>query len=338
MASSFDDHLHLEQPAQGDTSWDAGINQNWAVIGEALSPDRLYFVSKSFTDANLHHASADFPHYFDTIQGAIAEGESRSLGNIGYTILVDAGVYNEQLVISKPVRISSYGQFSGGSGHFSGGRPWLRGSLSAEPVIRFTPPDGALIWASLQGLVIDNNYTGITQPPADTAYAIHCINHPTPTYGSSQNVLHLNDCALRMQTWGGDAANNGNEWEWGIRVEGWWDVNINRCDIGVLNFGGGENDGHIDKMLSAEGADASHKAIIVSRNCYFAHQIPAAHTGYTFHLEGQAQQWAHRVTSLQAQDSPPHELSENTGNAFIGIETGQETQHLNLYGISMARF
>lgn len=337
--STYEKHLHLSLPAQGDTDWDEEINEDLKMIAEAICPGRVLFVAKNYVDGNFFHtlsAATDRQH-FATIQGAIDYGEAEGWGDDseGYTVLIAPGTYNENLAIGGNVCLSSFPGASGGM--YGGGQVLINGDLTTlASVITIQPPDSIAGRVTLVGLTIDNRYnvdrSALAEIPATTPYAIYYKKQAT-TYGSSQNWFKMVDCHVRMQTWG-----RKNQWAAGIRVDGWVQVNIEGCQIQDLGYGGGFADlSFVRHLLHMEGDNASgySNLVLVKRTDLSAQgDTPGSGNHAIFYADNRATITAAFSSWDQTFSAPSYEDGGTGSNSFVGIDNATEIfNYRNIEGL-----
>lgn len=252
MSISYEDVLNLALPADGDESWGNATRQNAMVLGLLASPQNAYFVSPTFTDANLHNAGASDRRHFATLQeahDAIPTGAGTSYQP---TIYVFPGSFGENIAITKSCTIHGVSRvWSRNLGGLRGAR--LTGVAAVQsPTITITPTESAALSVAFVNLTISNAYN-VAAGAIDKGYALSIA--PQTLYGSTPNYVAFVGCDFRMQTYG-----VGNQWAAGFLMNGYNSVEFIDCTISGMSYAGGSYNGGIHNMFYAIGRYADSKA------------------------------------------------------------------------------
>lgn len=336
--SSYTSGIRLSKPAKGDQNWDAEINDNWTALAGVYQATRTFLVSPYFNNTNLPGlASATDRRLFDTIQGAVDAAAAKSYDVVGARVLIYPGTYNEQVTITdQSLTLANVG--AGSSGFYIGGPVYIRGNGNAEPAIKFVPGDGTIMRCGLIGLAIDNRYntnnaSEITAEP----YALKLADKSAMySWGSAQNVVVVEDCAIRMQTWGVD-----NKWQMGIYGSGYWTLNVRRSQIGAYSNSGGTLVGYVRRLFEVEGDAGASKTFTLNILNSVLDTI-----GGTGAPALRAVYYSNRVqTSLirsicNLSSENAKESGGGTGNSTRGFHDSNETDTVmhNMFGVSADAF
>lgn len=256
MASSYSPHLYLEKHAAGDDDWDVGMHRNLDVISRVAAPSYVFWVSPSFTPANLNNASASDRRHFPTIQEAIdaVEALSPSYGQ-KYTIAVYPGEYAENLVLTRSVSIVPAINFfpcfglGGGQGvKISGGASTL------APLVTIDPVEGEFHSFTLAGLFFENAYS-VASGVLDHAYAVEVLAQTVP--GAYPTRVYIEHCVTRAQ-----AAGAGQKWTACFRARGWTDLFFNDTFVRCTDYTGGTYDGGIRTLIYHQVSVGSNDASV----------------------------------------------------------------------------
>lgn len=341
--STYEKHLHMSLPAAGDTDWDEEINEDLKMVGEAICPAYNLFVAPNYVDGNFFHvlSSATDRQHFNTIQGAIDYGEAEGWGaqSFGYVVHIAPGSYNENLTINGSVALVSMSRAAGG--FYTGGSVLIRGNVSTlSPVILVQPTNSQTCRVMLQGITIDNAYnvdrTALSEITAADPYAIRFEKQST-TYGSSANIFRMIDCHVRMQTWG-----KKNRWEAGVRLDGWMSASLIDCQLGDLDYGGGDSNGYVRHLLYAYGDNAAGKTCLVNvKRCDFADQgqQPASGNDAIFYANNRATIFATYSMWNQLIGDPSFSNGGTGTQDFPGIDNTTELiNYRNFQGVNATNF
>lgn len=321
--SSFEDFFGLELPVANDTSWKAANDEHATVLGQALCPERCYYVSPDFDTTNLSSLpNASDRRYFDTIQGAIDAGEAAAFDRDGYTIIVFPGLYAENLTITRSVRLVAA---DGRGRYLGGGRTMIQGVNSIQAsTITIDPIESDWQLFSIEGFIIENLYDTAGGTQINDAYAVDLLAQTTT--GALPNTLELIDCCVRMQTFG-----TNNNWAFGIRAAGWNNVLLRRCDVGGLDYGGGSGSAGIQKLVRMDGYSTSKKGTLNIQHSNFSQTYSAAGTPYTVSVDNDADAVVLMSSTTQGATAAG-EVGGTGTNSITGFTSTGPTTHHNVCG------
>lgn len=321
--SSFDAHLHLEKPPDGDTSWGPAYRTAMDALGAVEAPQCHFEVSPDFTTARLSNGSASDRRHFPTIQEAITAATTRYPGT-PCVIGIHAGEYSENLALTQS--ISLVGLAGCGNRYYSGPVILMGTTGNFLPTIDIDPPEGTWSKYTLRNLSIQNAVNVSNSSLQTLPYAIRMQGQAAA--GSTANKLSMIDCMVRGQTWG-----LNNKWESMIEVaQGYWHVHLSNCQFRRWIYSGGANNGGIQKFFKIRGTtDDTKKPGLYVRNCYIAGPYGGAETPYTYHWD----QTAHLsiLYSCHEQALPAAYLKGGTGTQTSdGIESSDWASQYNIFG------
>lgn len=261
--SSFEQFLGLEKHADADATWGAGNRLDRDAIGYAMSGQRLMEVDPHWTTGNLYPGAGSPSterRKFNLIQDAIDAAELAGWGGTtGYTILLNPGSYDENIVIKKSVTIASR---MGANGGFYPHTVKIRGKTTVKAsTVEISPADGVFVYVMFTGIAFENQYN---QPQASEITVPYLIDaQDQSSYSGTRSKIILKDCMARLQTWGGDGNDGGNIWTYGIKAKGQYHMIIHGCQMTCLKHGGGQQDGIIRRLFDVRGNDAQAKTSLL---------------------------------------------------------------------------
>lgn len=267
MSFTYEDHLALVKPSDGDTSHGDELRQNFDVIGQVLSPKYSYFVSSEFSSANLANGAATDRRHFDTIQGAIDAIDAAATSSYAnpHTIFLAPESFSENITVDASVTLAGLVPLNllgqGGARY-----PTIRGvSTVADSVITVTPKAGESLALNLANVYLENAYsqqnaTLITEP-----YAIDVRDTGdtgTTTYIGMTGVFG------RCQTWGED-----NLWQYGFKSRGRVTWSLMNSHFASWGYAGGNYNGGIQNFFDILGLTASgYNSLFYAHGCTFHHE------------------------------------------------------------------
>lgn len=329
MATTYGTKMYTRRPAKGDVDWDVDINDNWIAFENALCEFRTYYVSQDFTDANLKNASASDRRYFSKIQDAIDHAEGMGYAaTSSYAIKVGPGLYNEHLVVSSP-SVAIIGAHPCGTGYPPIYATKLNGEAATRgSILTINPTDGNYTRVLLANCQLNNAFNQ-SDAVKSGAYAVNATKPPTPTYAGSSSTFQMIDCSAEMQTWGAGP----NAWDYGFHFVGHWTIDIIRSVIKSRTYGGGTNEGYIEKLFMIEGdVSASKTSIARFIDCILHTPEPTTPVGvYTFAGNNNCAIHAHRTTCGQASGSALS-LGGTGTNTTKGLTGAEIATQFNLFG------
>lgn len=240
---------HLGFPLYSDDDDDHGDGQRaiLATTGLITAPQSVFRVSPAFTEADLNCAAATDRRLFDTIQGALNAAPS------GSTIIIEPGVYSENLAITKSVRLLGRGGWG-----FGGGLPIIQNN-AASPIVTFTPPAGQTRDICLANLQLKQNWTG--SGSQSWAFWLKAVTQGAGNFGAARNRIDLANCVFRQDT-------VPAHFVAGIHVEGWNALTLKDCQFKA----GAAVNQYMSSLVYLVGEIASGKqAMIQVRDCAFEH-------------------------------------------------------------------
>lgn len=333
--SSFDAYLSLEKNADGDETWGDAMRANLDTLGYALHGAHVYVVDALYTDGNLY-GGAGSPggsrRRFATIQAAITaaetEGHGEPLdGGTGYVILIQPGTYAEDLTITESVTLAALG---GRGGAWSPGVKITGAASTADSIITISPADGENISVELCGIVLENAYNVTNAVEITEPYAIDAQSQAT--FGGVASRLSLVDCRVRMQTNGQD-----NVWTSGIKCSGWWTVTLDRCQIGAYDYGGGNNNGIVRRLLDINGDGSAKTSQCAAKRCEFEQaSYDDAGQIVTWNFDNYSFASAYDCACNQIQGDS-YTVGGTGTNTSVGIESGAPAQK-NGFGLEEVYF
>lgn len=271
--SSYTSNLGFPQYSDDDQSHGTGERNKWETLDNINSPENIYFVSPTYTAANMPHATnATDQRHFDTIQKAIDAAEPA----LGYTqrptIIVYPGQYDEALAIDDSITIvAAVGQHAATHG---GGRGVLiRGDGTADSVITITPPDSQTISVNFMGIAFENSYSASNATKITEPYLLDVVAQGV--VGTHPIWVGFKDCDIRMQTWG-----DNNSWAYGIRAQGWTSVIFDQTQVAGYGYAGDNDNGGIEHLIYSRGInDVTKLSQLSARNCQFDNSWLSTGTG-----------------------------------------------------------
>jgi len=263
MSFTYEEFLNLSLPSDDSESHGNELRANWRTIGHVLAPQRVFYVSPSYTDSNLGNVTATDRRHFPTIQEAIdaAEATGHTSQNI---IKIYPGTYPENLTIGGT--ISLVGEVSPVWEALGGGiSTFINGVQSqAKPIITVNPVGTDYTCVLLENLCLGNSY-GLDNPVEITEP--YLIDIKKPAIYSYPVQFGMKNCQSRMQTWG-----DHNLWSYGIKSDGWVRLTIRDSDFYSWDYAGDEEDGGIRYMFDITGdLSNGHNAEIRAYNINLGH-------------------------------------------------------------------
>lgn len=256
MPSSYTGFLRLEKPDDDDITWGDAHRDALDAIDYALHGAAIYHVDPQNTTGNLYpgvgspdSARRDFAQIQDAIDAAEAVGYAN-----GYVIEVAPGDYLENLTITASVAIIG----KGGSGptYYGPAATEISGlHTAASPLITIAPADGEYVHVVLRNISLENSYDQANAVEITDPYLID--GQDQTSYSATRSKVVLDRCSVRMQTWGED-----NVWTSALRLIGNYHLVLERCRVSALNYGGGNNNGMIRRMVHIEGNNTANVTCI----------------------------------------------------------------------------
>lgn len=201
----------FSKPADGDTSWGGELRNMMDQLDRLLSPnDRTYFVAEGFTQANLYpNGLPSSRRYFDTVQGAL-DAVNAASDDQHTTIVLWPGIYTENITIEKSVHLVG---LSGGHA-VRGMQTRIKGDGNATPVT-IDPANGSSISVSINDIFVQIENLDHGGSTRSYPHWLWMKDQGSGNYGSAQNVICLNNVAMRT-----DDLNAGDLFTYGILIEG----------------------------------------------------------------------------------------------------------------------
>lgn len=327
--STYTSKLYLAKTEDGSQNWGAENRANLDVLDQVLAPQDCYFVSPSFTTANLGNQSATDRRHYPTIQEAIDAAQHPTSYSARRTIFVYPGKYEENLTITGTVSIVGVNGpvFSGGLSGIQ--TPLIAGAPdNTEPLVKFAPTGDAkaLVLANLKFDNTNNHESGSIPHP----YLLEVVKpaaYPT-NFEHRVTLIHI---AARMQTWGTAALFHS-----GITVNGWARLYMIDCSMTGLNYGYGTYTAGIRYLVELLGDDAAGlKAYLYGHDNRFVNTFTGDSNGdAVFRLDGGVYGIMGRSTAHSVYGQILSKGTTGT-NELKGFEAGQEDAFGNLLGINL---
>ena len=335
MPTTYDDYLNLAKPAQGDTTWTTEINENWDTVGLAGCPERHYFVSPTFSTAALFPDGApNKQRHFNTIQGAIDQGETDAWSDGGFVVHVGAGTYLEKITIGRPCSIVG----SPGTAYFDypAGGVRIRGNGGADNVIEINHWDANVQRVGFYNIAFDNQYSTTNAVEITAAPYLAMVNTKggPETWGAAQNSVSFFGCAMVCQQFG-----LNNSWEAAFKADGYWDLRFVECQVMGLTSGGGGDNGYIRRLFDLVGASVSQKCALKSVRSDFHLFTPTTGsppTQYTYYLAGNVHAMQKYCSVLQTSDDSLFLTGANNYTEGWVFDTPSAADYFNAFGAAMA--